>query len=114
MTDRHRQVIDEFRASHGKPGGFLAGLTLLLATTGARSGHRRTTALTYQPAPSASIFPRLDIPDRPDNSMAAAERWAAGIDSPAYAIDAQTAIKVADGAVEVVSEGQWRLFNSTP
>jgi hypothetical protein len=33
MTDRHRQVIDEFRASHGKPGGYLAGLTLLLLTT---------------------------------------------------------------------------------
>jgi dipeptidase E len=61
-----------------------------------------------------SIFPHLDTPDRPDNSMAAAERWAAGIDSPAYAIDAQTAIKVADGAVEVVSEGRWRLFNTTP
>jgi deazaflavin-dependent oxidoreductase (nitroreductase family) len=50
MTDRHRQVIDEFRTSHGKPGGYLAGLTLLLlTTTGARSGHRRTTALTYHP-----------------------------------------------------------------
>jgi deazaflavin-dependent oxidoreductase (nitroreductase family) len=50
MTDRHRQVIDEFRATHGKPGGFLAGLTLLLlTTTGARSGHQRTTALTYHP-----------------------------------------------------------------
>jgi dipeptidase E len=61
-----------------------------------------------------SIFPHLDTPDRPDSSMAAAERWAAGIDGPAYAMDAQTAIKVADGAVEVVSEGQWRLFNSTP
>ena len=39
-----------------------------------------------------------------------AERWAAGIPNPAYAIDDQTAIKVTDGAVEVVSEGHWKLF----
>ena len=43
--------------------------------------------------------------------MAAAERWAAGIAGPAYAIDDETAIKVVDGTVEVVSEGHWRLFD---
>jgi dipeptidase E len=59
-----------------------------------------------------SIFPHLDHPARPDRTMAAAERWAAGIAGPAYAIDEQTAIKVVDGVVEVVSEGHWRLFNS--
>ncbi|MDI1453622.1 hypothetical protein NHG22_07305 [Streptomyces sp. ATE26] len=42
--------------------------------------------------------------------MAAAERWAAQIAGPAYAIDEQTAIKVADGAVEVISEGRWKAF----
>jgi len=42
--------------------------------------------------------------------MAGAERWAASIGCPAYAIDDQTAIKVVDGAVEVVSEGHWRFF----
>ena len=42
--------------------------------------------------------------------MAEAERWAAGIQGPAYAIDDQTAIKVTDGDVEVVSEGNWKLF----
>jgi dipeptidase E len=57
-----------------------------------------------------SIFPHLDHEDLPDNSMADAERWAAGMSVPAYAIDDQTAIKVSDGAVEVVSEGHWRLF----
>ena len=46
----------------------------------------------------------------PDNSMADAERWAAGMRVPAYAIDDQTAIKVIDGAVKVVSEGHWKLF----
>ena len=29
---------------------------------------------------------------------------------PTYAIDDQTAIKVIDGAVEVVSEGHWKRF----
>jgi dipeptidase E len=58
-----------------------------------------------------SIFPHLDSPDCPDNTMAEAERWAAGINGPAYAIDPQTAIKVADGSVEVISEGHWKLFN---
>jgi dipeptidase E len=57
-----------------------------------------------------SIFPHVDHEDLPDNSMAAAEKWAAGIPNPAYAIDDQTAIKVTDGAVEVISEGHWRLF----
>ncbi|OIJ95340.1 Type 1 glutamine amidotransferase-like domain-containing protein [Streptomyces monashensis] len=57
-----------------------------------------------------SIFPHLDHPACPDNTMAAAERWAARITGPAYAIDEQTAIKVAGGAVEVVSEGHWKLF----
>jgi dipeptidase E len=44
--------------------------------------------------------------------MAGAERWAAGLGGPAYAIDDETAIKVADGTVEVVSEGHWTLFPS--
>ena len=57
-----------------------------------------------------SIFPHLDHELMPENSMADAERWAASIPGPAYAIDDQTAIKVVDGAVEVVSEGHWRLF----
>jgi len=57
-----------------------------------------------------SIFPHLDNPDLPSNTMATAEKWAAEVEGPAYAIDDQTAIKVADGTVEVVSEGQWRAF----
>ena len=57
-----------------------------------------------------SIFPHLDHVDLPENTMADAERWAAGLANPAYAIDDQTAIKVIDGEVEVVSEGHWRLF----
>ena len=49
----------------------------------------------------------------PDHSMVDAEQWAAGMSVPAYAIDDDTAIKVVDGAVEVVSEGRWNLFTPT-
>jgi len=55
-----------------------------------------------------SIFPHLDA--FPENTMADAQRWAAGIGGPAYAIDEHTAISVIDGKVEVVSEGDWKQF----
>lgn len=57
-----------------------------------------------------SIFPHVDHPDLPENTMAAAERWAAELSGPAYAIDDETAIKVVDGTVEIVSEGHWKLL----
>lgn len=57
-----------------------------------------------------SIFPHLDHEMLPGNTMAAAENWAAGIQRPAYAIDDQTAIKVVDGHIEVISEGHWKHF----
>ena len=57
-----------------------------------------------------SLFPHLDHPDLPENTMADAERWAASMPVPAYAIDDQTAIKVVNGTVEVVSEGHWKRF----
>ena len=54
------------------------------------------------------LFPHLGLPDK---SLAEAERWAARKKSPGYAMDDQTAIKVTDGSIEVVSEGHWKLFN---
>src|SRR5881628_3578414 len=47
-----------------------------------------------------SIFPHVDHPDLPENTMAAAEKWAAEIGGPAHAIDDDTAFKVVDGEVE--------------
>ncbi|HEY9290092.1 MAG TPA: Type 1 glutamine amidotransferase-like domain-containing protein [Microlunatus sp.] len=58
-----------------------------------------------------SIFPHLDYPGWPDNTLDSARRWATKIPGPAYAIDDETAIAVVDGAVEVVSEGHWELLN---
>jgi dipeptidase E len=53
-----------------------------------------------------SIFPHLDHELLPENTMADAERWAAAeIPGPAFAIDEETAIRVTDGTVDVVSEG---------
>jgi dipeptidase E len=61
-----------------------------------------------------AVIPHLDHEDHPDASLANAETWAAMLQAhvpvPTYAIDDQTAIKVVDGAVEVVSEGHWKLF----
>ena len=61
-----------------------------------------------------SICPHLAQDGMPGNSMAEAESWAAEIPGPAYAIDDETAIKVVDGTVEVVSEGHWKLFTPSP
>ena len=57
-----------------------------------------------------SIFPHLDA--FPTNTMADAELWATGLGVPAFAIDEQTAIRVVEGTVEVVSEGRWRKFDA--
>ena len=45
-----------------------------------------------------SIFPHVDHEDMPDDSMANAEEWAAGISGAGYAIDDQTAIQSGRGA----------------
>jgi dipeptidase E len=55
-----------------------------------------------------SIFPHLDV--FPQNTMAAAERWAAEVGHPAYAVDDSTAVRVDGDVVDVVSEGRWRHF----
>lgn len=57
-----------------------------------------------------ALIPHLDHEDHPDASLANAEKWAARLPVPVYAIDDETAIKVTAGNVEVVSEGSWKLF----
>ena len=57
-----------------------------------------------------AVIPHFEHPHHADASLANAERWAARIPAPTYAIDDETAISVVDGAVQVVSEGQWKLF----
>jgi dipeptidase E len=59
-----------------------------------------------------SICPHVNGDDKPGNTMAEAESWAAEIMGPAYAVDDETAFKVLDGEVEVISEGHWKLLSS--
>lgn len=75
-------------------------------------GEIRRTFVTIQGAGLVdfALIPHLDHKDHPDASMANAEKWAAKLPVPVYAIDDETAIKVKDGKVEVVSEGHWKLF----
>jgi dipeptidase E len=57
-----------------------------------------------------ALFAHLDHERFPEYSLANLERLTATIPMPMYALDDQTAIKVTDGNVEVVSEGHWKLF----
>ena len=57
-----------------------------------------------------ALLPHVDHEDHPESSMAKVERMAANVPVPTYAIDDETAIKVVNGTVEVVSEGHWKLF----
>jgi dipeptidase E len=60
-----------------------------------------------------SVYPHLDrkdgLPPAPQEEI---EAWAARLSVPTYVIDDDTAIKVVDGSVEVVSEGRWMLLNA--
>lgn len=58
-----------------------------------------------------SIFPHLDV--FPTNTLDAAEQWAKNIAGAAYVLDDQSAIKVEDGRVEVISEGNWKLLKES-
>jgi dipeptidase E len=58
-----------------------------------------------------AIYPHLDNPGLPYNTMANAEKWAATLDCPAYAIDDETAIRVVDDEIDIASEGKWRRFD---
>jgi dipeptidase E len=60
-----------------------------------------------------ALIPHFGNPDHPDASLENAEKWAARIPLPVYAIDDQTAIAVSHDGVQVISEGQWKLFLPT-
>jgi dipeptidase E len=57
-----------------------------------------------------ALLPHLDHADHPESTTAKVARMAAAVPVPTYGIDDQTAIKVVDGTVEVISEGHWQLF----
>ena len=50
MADHNAPIIEEFRANHGRVGGFFEGATLLiLHTRGRRSGRPQTVVLNHLP-----------------------------------------------------------------
>jgi dipeptidase E len=57
-----------------------------------------------------ALVPHMDETEHPESSALRVERMAAKVPVPTYGIDDQTAIKVVDGVVEVISEGHWQLF----
>lgn len=57
-----------------------------------------------------ALLPHLDHQHHPESSTEKVARMAAEVPVPTYGIDDQTAIKVRDGVVEVISEGHWKLF----
>ena len=56
-----------------------------------------------------AVHPHLDYPTFPDNSMENYEKLAATLPMHSYLIDDQTAIKVVDDRIQVISEGNWKL-----
>jgi dipeptidase E len=60
------------------------------------------------------IRPHLNADYFPAITLENAERWALEAGVPLYAFDDQSALKVVDGRIEVISEGEWRLFNAKP
>jgi hypothetical protein len=51
---------------------------------------------------NADMFPKI--------RMERFEKSATSVEAPMYLIDDETAIKVGDGDVQVISEGQWKLL----
>ncbi|MGG5210582.1 Type 1 glutamine amidotransferase-like domain-containing protein [Chryseobacterium sp. MIQD13] len=92
--------------------GLSAG-SMIMTQFGTTYGHH-----TLPPETSKSlgfvdfaIHPHLDHEMFPENSLDHLEKLASSIAVPSYAIDDQTAIKVTNGNIEVISEGHWKLFN---
>ncbi len=57
-----------------------------------------------------AIHPHLDHEWFPSNSLANLEKLSSTLPMPSYAIDDNTAIRVLDGSIDVISEGNWKLF----
>ena len=56
------------------------------------------------------IRPHFEADYFPQATLENVEKWAAKVDYPLYVLDDQSALKVIDGKVDVISRGQWRLF----
>lgn len=92
--------------------GLSAG-SMIMTSYGTTYGHHTLPAESPKSLGllNFAIHPHLDHEWFPNNSLANLQKLAATLPMPSYAIDDQTALKVTDGLVEVISEGQWQLFD---
>jgi dipeptidase E len=72
--------------------------------------HRRLVTAQGAGLVDFAVIPHFEHADHPDASVTNAEKWAARIPAPTYAIDDESAISVVDGTIKIVSEGVWKLF----
>jgi deazaflavin-dependent oxidoreductase (nitroreductase family) len=109
MSDFNQQVIDEFRANHGKVGGPFEGAPMvLLHHRGRKSGAPRVSPLMYLADESdhATIYvfaSKAGAPTDPEwyrNLMAAGDRAHVEVGDEAYDVDVE----------EVTGEQRDRLF----
>ena len=91
--------------------GLSGGSQALTPCLGAEYNGRDTRGYKPLALVPFSMGVHVDHPDMPQNSMAEYEKWAADIPVPTYICDDATAIKVVDGKIEVISEGQWKLVS---
>lgn len=70
--------------------------------------------ITESPLPLVDFYlkPHLDNKLFGGRTKAWAKEIADKVDFPIYFIDDQTAIKIVDGKLEVISEGEWLVFNN--
>ena len=92
--------------------GLSAG-SMIITRFGTTFGNHTLPADTHKSLGYVDIalHPHLDYPAFPENSMANLEKLAATLPVPSYAVDDQTALKVTNGDIEVISEGRWKRFD---
>lgn len=100
------ETYTEPRAGSGTP---LTSENIIFSTP---EGEVSRTFITAQGADLVefAIIPHFDHKDHPDASLNNAKKWASMLSVPVYAIDDQSAIKVTGDNIEIVSEGDWKLF----
>ncbi len=60
-----------------------------------------------------AIHPHLNYPGFTENTLEKLEKLAKTISVPSYLIDDNTAIKVIDSKIDVISKGEWKLVPSS-
>ena len=58
-----------------------------------------------------AIHPHLNHECFPENSLGNLKKLASTLVQPSYLIDDQTAVKIIDGNIEIVSDGQWEFLD---